>query len=164
MPEFTRFGRRPTGDIRNYPRKDTLENALLNFSTDKFEPEKILIFKNILKGIDIEKIYIFGSWGRGTAIPFISDLDVYFILNQFPSGDKQYKIDIPLILKTNFIVFNTVEIFPATSEIDTDSGEAINNLIKNLGSLTYQEPHIAYNLTDRQDIFLENDKIKGLGL
>lgn len=103
--------------------------------------------------------------GRGRAIPFTSDLDLIFVLDQITPEIKDAKIiDSPMDIKTNFIVFNGVQIFTATSKINTDDITAVNNFITELEWLTYQEPHIAYNLTDRQDIFIENGELQGLGL
>lgn len=158
MVEFTRFGRRPTGDIRNFPRKNALENSLLDFSTDKFQSEQILLLKQAVP--EINKIYVIGSWGRGTAIPFISDLD--FIIIPETSTETYAELNHPITMKTDFIIFNSVDIF---TEFDFTVDDFLINLVENGGGfLTFEEPHIAYNLTDRQDIFLENGELRGLGL
>lgn len=147
-----RLGRRPTGDIRNFPRKDVLEEAITTFSTDKFETDKALMAQKQIQGVN--KIYIIGSWGRGRAIPFVSDLDAIVVADKIETDES------PISMDTSFVVFDEVDIFTSPGVSATEF--MLTDINMGTGFLNSKQPHLAYNLTDRRDIKIKNGEIVGL--
>lgn len=146
------------GDIRNFPRKNQLEEDIIKSVKNSYS-----------KSISVRKIIIFGSYGRGTAIPFVSDLDVQLLINSINEKDKddifrqtrrfQLMINEERIsLDKLYVLFNKADIIPYINE--DRLVEAMQNSIP-----VESEESIAYNLTDGQTIRISRrGEIKGLNL
>ena len=72
------------GDIQNYPRKKKLLRSV-----------KEEVRENAGREISFDEVIVFGSWGKGTAIPFSSDIDI-LVKTENPQGgdlDTEYLED-----------------------------------------------------------------------
>lgn len=131
---FERFRRTYTGDIRNFPRKDQLEEDLRSGEIFSSERRREDLMRRMG---DVRKVYIIGSWGRGTAIPFISDLDILYL--------AEANIGLALGLDTRKYV-----IFPNTDVFSRSTLEQIEDTMKD--NFQGTENALAYNLTERKNV------------
>lgn len=155
LSDLERLGRRPTGDIRNFPRKDRLEEQIQRAIIDSTEVQVV------------ERIIVHGSWGRGKAVPFSSDLDIIAQVRPVPSptgGSGEYRWKFWTDEYNRFLVFNGFDIWLTFSENYIDDmkddpmapfGEepyrySTENVMERL--VSEKEPHIAYDLTLRETI------------
>ena len=139
---------RIAGDIRNFPRKDALEEDIAHTVKDVFDMP-----------VTVERVIIFGSWGNGTAKPFRSDLDVNVVINN-PDGDvlsrdfqsqiefKQQELLANTLLTRSYVLFDGADI------LIHGTNTSMEGLMK--ASLTDGNKK-AYDLTNRVDIHLDSD-------
>lgn len=146
---------RPIGDIRNFPRKDSLETDIANTVKDVYETP-----------VTIERIIIFGSWGAGTAKPFRSDLDTYVVVSN-PMGDEldpDFEIEIekrqPQLLSTD-VLNNRYAMFDDADVIVKKTTTSVEEIM--IIALMDNEQPKAYDLTNRKDIVLNKDTRQLIG-
>lgn len=138
---------RLVGDIRNFPRKDTLEEDIISTVEKAF---------NI--PVTVKRIIIFGSWGNGSAKPFRSDLDVNVILDN-PEGDvlsREFQSQIEFKqhdLLSNHTLTRRYALFDGADILMNGSNTNVEEVMRI--ALTDGNKK-AYDLTNRTDIKLDS--------
>lgn len=134
--------RGPLGDIRNFPRKESLTEDIIDLVENRelnhlIELSTIPPEENIL----VEKIVIYGSWGRGTATPFVSDVDILVLAD---GRNESGPFVPPFDISTRYVLFREEDIFVYFNEEEFE--EELTRFIRQ------KEPHIAYDIANRENI------------
>lgn len=136
--------KRVIGDIRRFPRKGSLQDRIKE--TVEEGELKSIVGMDTVEEAKVEEIIIYGSWGRGTANPFISDLDVA-VLASGGGGTDPFVPEYGGV-DLNFILFGGEDIF-----VYFDESKYRNQIID---FMQENEPNIAYNLMGRKTVTAED--------